>query len=784
MRLLRRKMLRDLWLIRWRALAVALTVAAGVGVYAGVGMAINTGYNTRDVLLTRMKFADLEVQFLPEDVANIPDLERVPGVRTIERRLIMPGTVLLPGGARMNGVMVFLESPEPTLDVLEMLAGHPVKPDDFESAVIERSLAEFHGFRVGDRIRLQVGEKVYDNRIDGVAISPEHLVTTANPDYLLPEKGSVGVVFTNLARVSDALGFTMVNDLLVRFEPGADPVAVRDALLTRLARLNLERVSLRREHFISRFIQVQMDSFKLYAPAIILTLGILSLVLTFITVNRLVLDQRQEIGALLALGYTRTQVFVAYVQAGALVGSLGGAVGMGLAFVLRDLFAKPYGYSIGMPEVVTVVEPARLAIGFVAAVIGTTVAAALPPGRMLRLTPQAIIRDPVSGGMAFGRWFRATGGSRRLLPLPVRFGLRNMVRRRSRTLSSVLALGFSLGVPIAFTVSLTSSLETPGIAFAREGWDLTVDFLYPVFLDDIAPIRALPGVVRVEPYFRRFVDIGAHGRFEAASILGIDPGSTMKRTMVTSGRPLRGDPDEILVSNDLSRNLGLRVGDRVTIRVRSNQEFTRRVAGVLGEILPGQVIMPFREAQAITGFEDTGTGVFVTTTGDTAPLIAALGDMEYVAKVTRKKDVVAAFRKLMSGMMRLVYVSLGVSIFVSTLFIAMGVSLVISERQAEYATFKCLGYGSGKLAAMVLVQTLGEGGLAALVSIPVGTLLALYLNARMSHAWHHVFNIFRVGDFALVLGVAMALIPLAACPAIRTLNRLAIVDALGIRRIG
>jgi len=784
MRLLRRKMLRDLWRIRWRALAVALTVAAGVGVYAGVGMAIDTGYNTRDVLLDRMRFADLEVQFLPEDVANLPDPGRVPGVRAIERRLVMPGTVLLPDGARMNGVMVFLESAEPALDVLEMLAGRPVRPDDFESAVIERSLAEFHGYRVGDRIRMQVGEKIYDSRIDGVAISPEHLVTTANPDYLLPEKGSVGVVFTSLARVSDALGFTMVNDLLVRFEPGADPDAVRAALLTRLARLNLERVSLRREHFISRFIQVQMDSFKLYAPSIVLTLGILSLVLTFITVNRLVLDQRQEIGALLALGYTRTQVFLAYLRSGALLGVLGGVMGVGLSFLLRDLFAKPYGYSIGMPEVVTVVEPPLLAIGFVAAVIGTAAAAALPPGRMLRLTPQAIIRDPVSGATAFPGWFGATGGSRRWLPLPVRFGLRNMVRRRSRTLSSVLALGFSLGVPIAFTVSLTSSLETPGIVFAREGWDLTVDFLYPVFLDDIAPIRALPGVVRVEPYFRRFAEVGAHGRFEAASILGIDPGSTMKRTMVTSGRPLRGDPDEILVSHDLARNLGLHPGDQVTIRVRTDHEFARRVVGISGEILPGQIIMPFREAQVITGFEDTGTGVFVTTSGETAPLVAALGGLEYAAKVIRKKDVVAAFRKLVSGMMRLVYVSLGVSVFVSTLFIAMGVSLVISERQAEYATFKCLGYGRGKLAAMVLVQTLGEGGLAALVSIPVGTMLALYLNARMSQAWHHVIDIFRAGDFALVLVVAMALIPIAAYPAIRTLNRLPIVDALGIRRIG
>ena len=110
MRLLVRKMLRDLWQIRWRAVAVVLTVASGVGIFAGSGMAINTGFHTRDVLLDRMRFADLEVQFLPEDVANLPDLGRIQGVEAIERRLVMPGSVTKTDGSRITGVLVFLET--------------------------------------------------------------------------------------------------------------------------------------------------------------------------------------------------------------------------------------------------------------------------------------------------------------------------------------------------------------------------------------------------------------------------------------------------------------------------------------------------------------------------------------------------------------------------------------------------------------------------------------------------------------------------------------------------
>jgi len=784
MRSLSKKMLRDLWQIRGRALAVAMTAAAGVGIYAGAGMAIHTGGHTRDVLLGRMQFADLEVQFLPEDVANLPDLGGIPGVRGVERRLVMPGTVFLKDDSRISGMLVFLENPAPTLDRLELVAGRPVDPGDFESAVVERSLAIYHDFAVGDRIRVKVGEKTYDSRVDGVVVSPEYLITTANPDYLLPEKGSLGVIFTSLDRVSDSLGFTMVNDLLFRFEPGADPRAVREAVTGRLAKLNLERVMPKQEHFIWRFLQVEMDAFELYTPCIVLTLGLLSFVLTFISVNRLVLDQRQEIGSLLALGYRRAQVLRAYMMTGVIVGAVGGVLGMGLSLLLRDLLVRPYGRALGIPEIVTLVEPARMITGCLAAIVVTATAGLLPPLRMLRLTPQSVIREPIARETGLGRWAHGSAAALAALPLVVRYGIRNLVRRRSRTLSSVLAIGFSLGVPIAYLVSLTSTLETPARVFARERWDFTVDFLYPVLADDIGSIGSLPGVLKVEPYFRRFAEIGAGGQFESASILGIQTDSVMRRTSVKEGRGLSGGPDEVIVSHDLARRLGLHVGDPVTIRIRNNLTYSSRVVGVSGEIIPGQITMPFRRAQEMTGFQDQVTGVYLSTSGPAEGLAAALGGLEYVAKVTRKDGVVEAFRKMVSGIMRLVYVSLGVSIFSSTLFIAMSVSLVISERRAEYATFRCLGYGRRKLGAMVLVHTMVEGGLASLVSIPVGVVLGVYLNARMSRTWYHVFNIFRAGDFTLVLAVALVLMPLAAWPAIRTLNRLVLVDALATRRIG
>ena len=109
---------------------------------------------------------------------------------------------------------------------IEVLSGKLFDGSDPEGAVIERSLARYHGFALGDRIQVTVGRKTYDSRIDGIVSSPEYLVTTANPEFLVPERGSFGVVFSGIDRVSDVLGFTMVNDLLFRWRSGWLPINI------------------------------------------------------------------------------------------------------------------------------------------------------------------------------------------------------------------------------------------------------------------------------------------------------------------------------------------------------------------------------------------------------------------------------------------------------------------------------------------------------------------------------------------------------------------------------
>src|SRR5687768_8530484 len=281
MKALRVKLRRDLWAMRWRALAIVLTLASGVAVYTGIYTGLRSLYWTRDSIYRELHFADLEIRFLPDDAKNLPELADIRGVAHVERRLVFPGTLRIPGRAPVTAVMTFLEKPAPAVHSFKLVSGRLFRPDELDAAVIDVSLATYHDRKVGDVIDVKVGEATYRRRIVGIVITPEYFVSTSNPAYFIPEKGSVGFVFANLDSIDDALGFTLVNDLVLRFDPGVDASVVTEQVLARVRKLNVQEVLTPERHFAYRYVQSQLDGVRAFVPAIVVVL----MTLTFIVVS-------------------------------------------------------------------------------------------------------------------------------------------------------------------------------------------------------------------------------------------------------------------------------------------------------------------------------------------------------------------------------------------------------------------------------------------------------------------------------------------------------------------
>jgi len=339
-------------------------------------------------------------------------------------------------------------------------------------------------------------------------------------------------------------------------------------------------------------------------------------------------------------------------------------------------------------------------------------------------------------------------------------------------LSTVTCLALSIGVAISYMISITSVNSTVADTFAGENWNMAVDFLYPVFEEDLNEIKAMQGVQSVEPYLRGYVEIGkapagtsAASVFENSTLLGVQPQTRMKRIRLVAGKGFRQTADrQIIISQDLRDKLDAKIGDALVVK-RNRNYFSCELVGITAEIIIGQCMVPYRTAQEILGYLDEATGVYVQTASDT--VADALYQKEYVGKVTLKNQLVDSFLQVMNEIMLIVYVATAISIFMALMFIFASVVLSITEQEGEYAILKSIGYGKKSLAKIIFCEAMAQGILACVLSIPVAIGISSFLNYRLGQAWFRVQNTLTLSDFSIVISAALILIPFSAYPGMK-----------------
>ncbi|MBI5418247.1 ABC transporter permease [Candidatus Poribacteria bacterium] len=773
------KVLRDLKKMKLHTLAIILTLACGIGVYSGVDMAIKSLYFTRDKILKDMSLADLEIQILPEDVRNLPDFKNIQGLKKVERRLIMPGTMTLKQGQKLTALMIFMEELNPQINKVRVIKGKEINPEILNEALIEKTMHEYYGIEPGDTIDVKVGEKIYKNKITGINISPEYIIISANPEYFLPEKGSLGVFFGSLKQIDKNLGFTMVNDLIFSYDENADRDKVQAAIVERLKNVNLERVVPFKENFAFKYLDIDLHAYELYTPAIILVLGALSFIITLINFNRLIQQERKEIGAILALGYHPMQIIKAYAFGAGII-CIGGLIfGLPLSLLLRNVFSSIYSSAQGLIYLYNNIYISSIIKGVIFAILTIGISFYIPLRKMLKLSPREIIHPPMKDSVIKNSFIRFLFNKTSTFSLVNRIGIRNVFREHKRSVSTMISIALSCGVAISYMASTTSTIKTVEDRFRKGKWHLVVDFLYPVFYEDYEEIKKIEGVTETEPFFRHYVELAKNGsdKFEGSGMLGIKINSVMRELPLLKGRSLK-NKDEIVLSYDLFKKIKLNMGDKVDVKV-GLKKYTFTLVGIKSDVVVGESFIDFSRAREIFEFPDEASGIFVKTKPDLREKVEqAIYNKEFVGKVAYKEKLVNKFLTLMDEATKIVDVATGISIFVALLFIFTSINMSISEREGEFATLKAMGFSRKLIKNIVISESMTIGMLSALITIPIAMVITVFLNYLMTEAWFNVDTYFSTTDFFWGIIPMLTLIPISIIPALKYLVKMNIPETL------
>ncbi len=302
MSLLDRKLVRDIVALRGQVVTIALVVAAGVAVFIASVSTYDSLLAGRDRFYDSARFPQVFVALKRAPLSIVPRLSMIPGVATVEPRIVRDVIVdwpssALPVSARV--VSLGRAGAEP-LARLYMRRGTAPGAHDTRDAVVNEAFAEANGVKPGTHIGVILNGKLQHFTISGIVLSPEY-VYAVKPGLPIPDDRFFAVLWVDRSAAEAA--FDMIgafNDLVISLAPGTDPkqvIADLDRLLEPYGSVGAVE---RRDQSSNRFLEDELNEQKVMAitvPAIFF--GVAAFLLN-VALGRQVAAQREQIAALKA----------------------------------------------------------------------------------------------------------------------------------------------------------------------------------------------------------------------------------------------------------------------------------------------------------------------------------------------------------------------------------------------------------------------------------------------------------------------------------------------------
>jgi len=783
---LNRKLFRDLLEMKGQAIAIAMVVAAGVGVYVMYMATFTSLQRTELAYYQRQRFADVFASLKRAPLRVVNELAALPDVSVVEPRVVSTVTLDLPAfqepaSARLVSIPV---NRRPLVNDLFLRRGRWIEAGRSDEVIASEGFVLANKLNPGDRVPAVINGRLRHLTIVGVALSPEY-VYTIRPGELVPDDKRYGIFWMDEQALAAAFdmegGF---NDVAIGLAPGVAPDAVIDRIdriLEPYGGLGAIPRALQLSNWAVQNELNQMQTFGVLLPVIFMTVAafILNVALT-----RALALQRPQIAALKALGYTNRAIGWHYLKwafviglVGVVIGTLGGAW---LGSAIIDMYNVFFRFPVLLFSVPLHVVIESLALTFVAAGAGAFTAVrravAVPPAEAMRPEVPARYRRSLFETRLIARHLGTAG----------RMVIRNVSRHPLRAAASVFGIGFAVAILMigfVFNGAIDRLIVTQ--FWEAERQDVTISYVEPRSSTAQYALARLPGVTAVEPQRSVAARIrsGHHDRYLAVS--GVSPTQRFKRIVDREGRAIRMPPAGLVLSLMLANVLEIRPGDRVTLEVLEGHRPVRtlEVTGIVDDIMGLSAYMDITALHEMMHEGNVANGaLLLIDSAHEAELASTLKATPAVAGAAFKRAVLQSFRDVMAANMSL-------SIFINLVFagiIAFGVvynaaRVSLSERSRELASLRVLGFTRGEISLILM----GELALLTLLALPIGGVFGWGLAAAMVHTIDS--EVYRFPIFVTRQAVAMSFLGIivAACVSglsvRRKLDQLDLVAVLKIR---
>jgi len=350
-RMLDRKLLRDLWAMRAQAAAIAAVMAAGVTMFVAYFSNFDSLQRARAAYYEQARFADVFASLKRAPSRIEARMAAIPGVHAVATRVVADVTLDVPGmpDPATGRLISIPDRGRPPLNDVLLRRGRWVDSARADEVLASELFCESHGLEPGDRIAALINGRRRELTIVGVALSPEYVYAIA-PGQMFPDNRRFGVFWMNRRSLASAFdmegGFNDVSLTLNRDIAPSAVIAAVDRLLEPYGGRGALPRSLQISHWTLDNELTQLQTFGLLVPGIFL--GVAAFVL-HIALTRALALQRPQIAALKALGYSNGAVGWHYVKWALAVAGVAAVTGVAVGAWVGASFVGIYNAFFRFP---------------------------------------------------------------------------------------------------------------------------------------------------------------------------------------------------------------------------------------------------------------------------------------------------------------------------------------------------------------------------------------------------------------------------------------------------
>lgn len=606
-----RKIWGDLWTRKGRTLLVSISIFIGV---VGVVTLITAG----DLLVKQLQ-EDIQEAELPmlnifvivppsegevelDNVAYMQDLRTTfPAITAVEGEANNPVYWKYPDEGRFRESRLFSYTnafTDKALEPMRLVEGEFPRPGESEIAV-EQRMADDYGFAVGDTL---------DLRVLGVEGVPTERWTISAIVFHAYNEASDQAMYAPYDDAQRLTGIDGINSLMIRFDEFATAKDSREQFQTYLnENTPYSAVWVQAEDPANNRAIEGTKQFQAILSALAIVAMFVSGFLVLNVVSNLVTEQRRQIGVMKSLGATRGETFVIYGGIAVSYGLIGMIPGV--------LVGIPLGYQ--MATIIgdfanTLID--SFAVSPIAIVLGITLGLAVPIGSAIlpvyfgtRVSILEAMTDlGIGGNYSIGILNRLI--KKLPIPLNLKQSFNNLLQKKARLVLTVITLTLALtafmGVSAVFVrinevlQDLLDQFEFQAIFQTTQSQEFeTVETLLMENVDGIEEVY--PGsayIAQLEGY------VSPQSESNQVFIQGVVTDRGFDEDFFAEGRGWLDDPDRkgIVMSNEITQQLGKSVGDTVTISA-NGQDMEIEIIGIINYPFPINM-MNWEDLARFTGF--------------------------------------------------------------------------------------------------------------------------------------------------------------------------------------